>query len=143
MTLPRVEFVLIVETTNPLNGAMGNSRVAAMIRSATRAKHRKAAMRSTREAMLRRDLCPVDLVPCVVALTRLSAGYMDDDGLAGSQKGVRDGIAAALCVDDGSAWIRFVYGQEKCKSKFHAVRVTITKRETRQASIDEREKLKC
>jgi hypothetical protein len=60
-----------------------------------------------------------------VTLTRYSAGRLDSDNLASSQKGVRDGVAAALGIDDGSEIIEWRYAQEKTKRGVHAVRVDI------------------
>lgn len=127
---PTIVFTLPVLTTNPLNGSRGNSRIAHVIRARERAKHVEAARLFTRATMMRMRVSPVDLVPCVVRLARLSAGKMDDDGLAASQKGVRDGIAQALGVDDGSAAIRFEYSQVKVKPRVYGVHVTIERRAT-------------
>lgn len=38
--------------------------------------------------------------PCRVELTRVTTGKMDDDGLVGAMKFVRDGVAKALGFDD-------------------------------------------
>lgn len=55
--------------------------------------------------------------PCVVTLTRCGpSNGMDDDGLAGSLKGVRDEIAAWLGVDDRRREIvRYEYKQRRAK----------------------------
>lgn len=124
-----VEFVIPARTSNPLNGPTGNSRLAATIRSRKRAQHRAVALVITRGELARYRLSPVDLVPCVVTLTRVSAGKMDGDGLQGSQKGIRDGIAQALGVDDGSEVIEWRYAQARGKRGKHAVHVRIERKQ--------------
>lgn len=127
---PTIVFMIPVRTKNPLNGSRGNSKIAHVIQARERADHRDTARMLTVATMSRMHLSPADLVPCVVRLARLSAGKMDDDGLAASQKGVRDGIAKALGVDDGSVAIRFEYSQVKVKARVYGVRVTIERRAT-------------
>ncbi len=46
-----------------------------------------------------------------ITLTRSGGRPMDSDNLAAALKGVRDGIADALGVDDGSETIDWIYGQ--------------------------------
>ena len=48
----------------------------------------------------------------VVTLTRLGGRKWDDDNNVSGLKGVRDEVAAWLRVDDGSALVRWEYGQE-------------------------------
>lgn len=47
-----------------------------------------------------------------VTITRIGKRKMDSDNLAGSAKYVRDGIADALGIDDGSDRLTWVYAQE-------------------------------
>lgn len=119
---------LDLHTTNPLNGSRGNTMVAHAIKARQRARERDTARAMVMAALGRQGLHgrgPA-LAPWVVRLTRISAGTMDDDGLAASNKGVRDGIAAALGIDDGDrARLRFVYGQRKGKRGEHAVEVLL------------------
>lgn len=51
--------------------------------------------------------------PWCVRLTRVSPLRLDDDAVPLALKTIRDTIAAALGVDDGSPSIGFLYGQEK------------------------------
>lgn len=51
----------------------------------------------------------------VVTLTRLGPRKLDSDNLAGSFKAIRDGVADALGIDDGSELIQWEYRQEKSK----------------------------
>lgn len=50
-------------------------------------------------------------MPIVVKLTRIGKRRLDDDNLARSFKAVRDGIADALNIDDGSDCLRWHYAQ--------------------------------
>ena len=59
----------------------------------------------------------------VVRLVRIGKRRMDSDGLAISFKGVRDGIAAAMGIDDGDQRIDWLYSQEIGKA--YGVKITI------------------
>lgn len=58
-------------------------------------------------------MCPKFSVPCIVTLTRIGKRTLDSDNLAGAFKGVRDGIADRIGIDDGSPLIEWRYAQEK------------------------------
>lgn len=73
-------------------------------------------------------LVPAHPLPCVVTLTRCSAGTLDDDNLRGALKAVRDGVADRLRVDDADPRVRWQYAQEKCKRGEFGVRVDIALR---------------
>lgn len=60
-----------------------------------------------------------------VHLTRYAPRRLDDDNLAGALKATRDGIAAALGVDDGDSRVQWRYAQERCKSGEQRVVVTV------------------
>jgi hypothetical protein len=65
--------------------------------------------------------------PVVVTMKRFGVGtrLLDDDNLRRALKAVRDGIADALGVDDGSlSQVRWEYQQEK--GKHYGIHVTIT-----------------
>lgn len=51
--------------------------------------------------------------PLTITLTRLAARALDADNLAGAFKGIQDGVAKALGVDDGDARLQWVYRQER------------------------------
>jgi hypothetical protein len=57
----------------------------------------------------------------------VSAGRLDPhDGLGASLKGIIDGIADALGIDDGDeSRVRFVLQQRKCAPKVHEVEVLL------------------
>ena len=61
----------------------------------------------------------------VVKMTRIAPRPLDTDNLAGCFKGIRDGIAAALGVDDSVrvTHVRWVVTQERGAPKEHALRV--------------------
>ena len=61
----------------------------------------------------------------VVTLTRISVGYLDDDNLRGSFKGVRDAVAEWLGIDDGHERIRFAYRQEGAKRGTSGIRIEV------------------
>lgn len=60
-----------------------------------------------------------------VTLTRIAPRVLDTDNLASGLKAVRDGVADALGVNDGSSRIEWRYAQEKGKPREYAVRVEI------------------
>jgi hypothetical protein len=60
-----------------------------------------------------------------ITLTRIAPRALDTDNLAAGLKAVRDGVADALRVDDGSSRIEWRYAQEKGKPDEYAVRVAI------------------
>lgn len=85
---------------------------------AKRAKsHRHAAFYAVRQSS------PTKRTRYTVTLTRIGKRRMDDDGLAISFKAVRDGIADALGIDDGSERIAWRYAQEIGKQ--YGVRIVI------------------
>ena len=77
---------------------------------------RARRVRKEREAvawMLRTAIKPA--LPCSVLLTRIApSNGMDDDGLVGSMKAVRDQVAEWLGVDDKDRdTVRYRYGQRR------------------------------
>lgn len=122
-------FLVPVKTTNPNNGARGNSRWAAILRQKTEREQRQAGRLTALAAMLRAHVRAVDLVPCIVTLTRISAGKLDrHDGLPASQKRVVDGIADALGIDDGGPFVEWKYDQVSAGRGVFGTRVSIEKR---------------
>jgi hypothetical protein len=85
---------------------------------------RAKRMKSHRTAA--RLMVPPHPLPCVVTITRLSAGTLDFDNLCSAGKGVRDGIADRLGVADNDPRIQWRYEQEKVARGEYAVRVEIT-----------------
>lgn len=83
--------------------------------------------RKAEKAAVAYRLHPRHLQPLlVVRLTRIAPRLMDEgDGLAGALKGVRDGVAARLGIDDGSPLVSWEYRQEQGDPKTHGVRVEI------------------
>jgi hypothetical protein len=90
-----------------------------------RARSRRVkAERSTAFHMLRGRLGG-DPRPCVVTMTRMSSGTLDDDNLQGAAKAIRDGIADAIGVSDNDPAICWQYAQERCKRGEYGVKVRI------------------
>lgn len=120
---PVVEFTVPVRTVSEANG---------------RDHWRVKAKRTKQHRRWAAALCPRHALPCVVTMTRLSAGELDDDNLRSALKAVRDGIADALGVDDRDPRVRWEYGQAKCKRGEFGVRVTIMALEPRQTAQEAR-----
>lgn len=111
MTLETTTTLLPLKTVGGLN-AREHWRA-----RATRVKHERwtAAM-----------LVPRHVLPCVVTMTRLSPGTLDDDNMQGAMKAVRDGIADKLGVKDNDKRIHWRYDQRRCKAGEYGVEVTIS-----------------
>jgi hypothetical protein len=60
-----------------------------------------------------------------ITLTRIAPRPLDTDNLARSFKAIRDGIADALGIDDGSKRLTWNYTQEKGPPKRYAARIEI------------------
>lgn len=61
----------------------------------------------------------------LVVLTRVGPRELDDDNLAGACKGVRDGVADYLGIDDGDKRIKWAYAQARGP---YGVRITVANR---------------
>lgn len=72
-------------------------------------------------------LCPKwpDGPALSVTLTRYGARELDTDNLAAAMKGIRDGVAARLRVDDGSPLVAWHYKQATCPAGKERVEVLI------------------
>ena len=79
-------------------------------------RHRAAAHRATAYelASLRSwARMPDTSRPMTITITRIAPRKLDSDNLASSAKAVRDGIAEALGIDDGSELVTWLYAQTK------------------------------
>lgn len=94
-------------------------------RRARRARdHRLAARLMVRAAGDPADISSLsDAI--TVTLTRIAPRKLDSDNLARSFKAVRDGMADALGIDDGSSRITWCYAQRKGRPHEYAVLVEI------------------
>jgi len=63
--------------------------------------------------------------PCVVTMTRISAGVLDSDNCVGAFKSLRDGIADAYGLADNDPGFTWNYAQEKCARGKFGVRIEI------------------
>lgn len=52
-------------------------------------------------------------LPCVVTIVRVGKRFLDTDNLANAGKGLRDGIADRLGVDDADPRVTWKYEQQK------------------------------
>lgn len=107
---PYMSVILPIKTVSEMNQRCHWAERAKRMKS-----HRTAA----------RLMVPAHPLPCVVTLTRLSAGTLDDDNLRSALKGVRDGVADRLGVDDGVDSVEWRYEQGKVSRGTSAVRVEI------------------
>lgn len=116
-------FRIEVKTTNPNNGATGNTRVAAIIRARKRAAQRRLAWAKTLSVV---GLSP--RFPLVVTVCRLapSGGLDPHDGLGAALKGCIDGIADGLGLkNDRDARVTWLLGQRRAGKGVYAVEVSI------------------
>lgn len=116
-----------VKTTSVLNRERTTSMGARMAQATRSRRQKESAYNALRGAIAEAKVQPGDLLPAVVTLVRQSTGKLDDDNLRGALKHVRDGIAHALCIDDGSRFVRFRYAQRKAKRGDFGVEVRIEK----------------
>ena len=116
-----IVFVLPLRTENTLNGAQGFSKGAVMAAARKRKQQRELAEIATRPRV--RGIA----FPVVVTLTRLApSSGLDTDGLAASQKSVRDGVADGLgLVNDRDDRVRWVYAQRRTPRSMWGVEITI------------------
>jgi hypothetical protein len=83
-------------------------------RAARTKAHRRAAI-----------AVPKHSVPCIVTITRIGPKMLDGDNMQHACKGLRDGIADRLGVDDRDPAVEWRYAQEIARPKRYAVRVRI------------------
>lgn len=97
-----------------------NERVHWAVRARRAKTQRQEAYLATRAALVGNfSLEP----PMTITIERVGKRRMDSDGLAISGKGVRDGIADALGIDDGNPCLTWVYRQSVGKA--YSVKITI------------------
>jgi hypothetical protein len=90
---------------------------------AKRAKAQRTIARIVTSAWVLK-LCGWISVP-VVTLVRVAPRKLDSDNLAGSLKAIRDGVADALGISDGSLSVEWVYRQRVGEPREYAVEVEI------------------
>lgn len=79
------------------------------------AKKAKYAKECRRTAYFAAKMIGISQAPAgafMVRLVRIGKKRMDSDGLAISFKGIRDGLAAAMGIDDGDQRIDWQYSQQ-------------------------------
>lgn len=124
-----IKFSIPIKTVNPLNGAQGRTRGAVFAKAARRKREREAARCCVLAALAERGYGSLGFwharVKATATLTRISAGVLDSDAAPAALKSVRDGIADALGINDGSDAVIWKYEQKKCKRGAFGVEVTI------------------
>lgn len=109
-----MELTLPIKTVGGLNA-----------REHWRKRARRVKAERTAACLAVRSRLGSDPRPCVVTLTRLSAGTLDDDNLQGAGKAIRDGIADAMGIADNDRGVSWQYQQEKCPRGTFGVRIRI------------------
>lgn len=66
-------------------------------------------------------------LPCVVTLIRIAPRKLDDDNLRAALKGVRDGIADRLGIQDNDPRVNWRYEQSRGKPREYAVKIGVIK----------------
>lgn len=91
---------------------------------ATRAKRVRQERLAARVALAAVTPAGMGAVSCArVKLTRLAPRQLDGDNLQSAFKGLRDGVADVLCVDDGDPRVMWEYAQQK--STLYGVRIEV------------------
>lgn len=82
--------------------------------------------KTQRQAALLAAKVPARVLGAVleVTLTRIAPRQLDSDGVPSALKAVRDGVADALRIDDGSPLVLWTYAQEVGP---YAVRIEVSK----------------
>lgn len=113
--------IIDAKLRNPLNGSGGATRAARFAGAARRRAERLVGERLACLLTLGRS----HPTRSVVLLTRISPKAFDDDNLAAALKSVRDGIATAWGIDDGSDEVVWLYDSEKGAPRQHRVRASL------------------
>jgi hypothetical protein len=118
-----ISFLIPVKTTNPNNGAIGNSRLAGILRAKTRKYQRSMAGVITLAHCYR-----IVSLPVIVTVTRIapSTGLDPHDGLGAALKGVIDGIADGLkLTNDRDDRVTWKLAQRRGPAGHYSVSVTV------------------
>lgn len=101
-----VEITIPIRTPNPTNGSHKHWSATYRVRKA----QRTTALLVVRSSLAAARITP----PCIVTMTRVAPGKgLDDDNVRPALKSIRDGIADALGVDDGSPLVEWRYAQRR------------------------------
>lgn len=99
--------------------SIANERIHYMARH----RHMKAHRSAVLEAIAGRAM---PKLPAVVTIVRIGPRKLDTDNLAIACKGIRDGLAEAWRVDDGSDLYDWRYAQEQAGRGVYGVRIEVT-----------------
>ena len=82
--------------------------------------------RQTARLMMAVEAGPAPGAPgIIITLTRIAPRELDDDNLASGFKGVRDGVADWLGIDDGSKRLKWLYEQRKGPAGVYEAEVAV------------------
>lgn len=101
--------------------SIANERIHYMARH----RHMKAHRMAVLDAIAGRQM---PALPLTVTIVRIGPRKLDTDNLAIACKGVRDGLAQAWGVDDGSDLYDWRYAQESAGTGVYGVRIEIAPR---------------
>jgi hypothetical protein len=93
--------------------SLANARMCWQARSRLTRSLRRLGGMLVAPAARSEGLLPVSPPGLSVTLTRIAHRALDSDNLAAAFKPVRDGVADALCVDDGSPLVEWLYAQRR------------------------------
>lgn len=124
---PMLLFLIPVRTVSE-----ANMREHWAVKARRKRDHTQTSMLVARSQLAKAGVQASGWVPLTLAnggiritMTRLGVRALDTDNLAGALKGVQDGIAKALGVDDGDPRLEWVYRQEKGSKRSFGVVVEI------------------
>lgn len=108
-----ISITIPLKTISTSNARLNRFKLAAMT---------KAQRSTTKHALGSVALPPAQ--PLTIVITRIGPKNLDSDNLATSQKGVRDGVADWLGVDDGSPLLDWQY-QQRSGSKTYEIEIEV------------------
>jgi hypothetical protein len=118
---PIASFTVPVRVAPKGNGSQGTTKGGRFARAEATAKQRRLGSLMGSQLVLGFRKATGGAF-YVVRLTRIAPRLGDDDNITAAMKPWRDGIAAALGIDDRDSFVRYVVDQERGKPKQYAVR---------------------
>lgn len=110
-------MTVVIEILGLHTVSEANTRDHHMERARRKREHTDTVRAHVLSRMTRTTMNVLDDAAVQVTLTRIGAKRLDTDNLAGSFKGVQDGVALALGIDDGDPRIVWSYQQECRRSE--------------------------
>lgn len=114
MTLLELELALHTVSESNARGHWG--------KRAKRAKEQRGVVCLALRARL---ACLLEQAKLVVTIARVAPRELDDDNLRGALKGVRDGVADWLEINDRDPRVSWAYAQERGGVRQYAVKIRV------------------